>query len=56
MGRAAGFVIGIIVGVTVGWVLGIMSAPQSGRETREALAERAIELHGRSFEEEAPAG
>jgi len=55
MGRAAGFVIGIIVGVTVGWVLGIMSAPQSGRETREALAEHAIELHGRSFAEEAPA-
>ena len=49
------FVIGIIVGVTVGWMLGIMSAPQSGHETREALAEHAIELHGRSFAEEAPA-
>lgn len=41
MGSRSVFVIGFIVGVIVGWVLGILAAPQSGQEMREALGERA---------------
>lgn len=39
---------GLVVGLFVGWVLGILWAPQTGRETRSALGERAIELKGRA--------
>lgn len=39
---------GLLMGLFVGWVLGILWAPQTGRETRRALSERAIELRGRA--------
>jgi gas vesicle protein len=44
------FCSGFIVGVFAGWVLGILSAPQSGRETLGSLGERAIELKGRAVQ------
>jgi gas vesicle protein len=43
-------VIGFIVGLKVGWILGILSAPQSGREMRETISERAAELRERAEE------
>lgn len=42
------FLSGFFVGVFVGWVIGILSAPQSGKETLEDLSERAIELRDRA--------
>ena len=38
------FVLGIGTGLAMGWVLGILSAPQSGRDTLDSLSGRAIEL------------
>jgi len=43
-------VIAFILGLTVGWILGILSAPQSGRQMREAIGERAVELRERAEE------
>lgn len=42
------FVIGFITGLFIGWVIGILSAPQSGKETLEGIGERAIELRDRA--------
>jgi gas vesicle protein len=44
------FVAGFLVGGVVGWVLGIVSAPHSGRATRTILSEKAIDLHRRAGE------
>ena len=44
------FFLGLLVGCFVGWVLGVLSAPQSGQETRETLTNRAVELKQRAEE------
>lgn len=48
MGKKLAFLFGFIAGGMVGWVLGILSAPQSGRETLGAIGEKAIELRDRA--------
>lgn len=50
MGSKTGFLIGFVTGITIGWVLGIFSAPQSGKETLETIGERAIELREKAEE------
>ncbi len=42
------FLIGFLTGLFVGWVIGILSAPQSGKETLDSIGERAIELRDRA--------
>jgi len=42
------FLSGLLVGLVAGWVAGILSAPQSGRDTLETIGERAIELKDRA--------
>ncbi len=42
------FFIGFVSGIFVGWVIGILSAPQSGKETLDSLSDRAIELRDRT--------
>lgn len=34
------FILGVVIGATVGAALGLIAAPQSGKETRDALATR----------------
>ncbi len=34
------FVLGLIIGLALGAAVGLIMAPQSGRETREALRQR----------------
>ena len=48
MGKKLAFLLGFMAGGTVGWVLGILSAPQSGRETLGVIGEKAIELRDRA--------
>ena len=48
MGKKLAFLLGFMVGGMVGWVLGILSAPQSGRETLGVIGEKAIELRDRA--------
>jgi gas vesicle protein len=43
------FILGIIIGIAAGAALGLIIAPRSGRETREALRNRV-----RANTEEAP--
>ncbi|NLG27924.1 MAG: YtxH domain-containing protein [Chloroflexi bacterium] len=50
MSRGRSFAIGLFAGGMVGWVLGILSAPRSGKETLEALGDRAIELRSKAEE------
>ena len=50
MSRKLVFLIGFLTGGLVGWVLGILSAPQSGKETLDSLGEKAIELRGKAEE------
>jgi gas vesicle protein len=38
------FVLGIGTGIVMGWVLGILSAPQAGRDTLDSIGGKAIEL------------
>lgn len=42
--RRFGFVLGFFMGAMLGWVAGILSAPQSGRETMDLIGDKAIEL------------
>jgi gas vesicle protein len=39
---------GFFLGLFIGWVLGILSAPQSGKETMDSIGEQAIELRDRA--------
>jgi gas vesicle protein len=39
---------GFFVGLFIGWVIGILSAPQAGKETLDTIGERAIELRDRA--------
>ncbi|GEM_PF-1605444 len=48
MGKRLAFLLGFMAGGMVGWVLGILSAPQSGRETLGVIGEKAIELRDRA--------
>ena len=48
MARRLSFLFGFFVGCFVGWVLGILYAPQSGKETMDVLSHKAIELRERA--------
>ena len=48
MARRLSFLFGLFVGCFVGWVLGILYAPQSGKETMDVLSYKAIELRERA--------
>jgi gas vesicle protein len=48
MGKKLAFLIGLFVGGFLGWVLGLLSAPASGKETLDTLGEKAIELRDRA--------
>ena len=48
---AKGIVIGTLIGGLIGVVLGVLYAPGSGRETREALAEKTHAIADRFREE-----
>ena len=48
MGNKVAFLLGLLVGGLVGWVSGVLSAPQSGKETRGLLSEKAIELRDKA--------
>ncbi len=37
-------VIGVLVGVAAGIAIGYLTAPQSGKETRQMIKEKAVEL------------
>ncbi|MCD6520684.1 MAG: YtxH domain-containing protein [Anaerolineae bacterium] len=50
MDKKSAFFVGCLVGGIAGWVFGILSAPQSGKETLESLEEKAIELRERAEE------
>jgi hypothetical protein len=50
MGSKLGLVVGFTSGLAVGWLLGIFSAPKSGRETFDELGGMAIELKGKAGE------
>jgi gas vesicle protein len=50
MSKPMTFLFGLVVGGLMGWVLGILSAPQSGRETLNSLGGKAIELRDRAEE------
>ncbi len=39
---------GFFLGLFIGWLLGLLSAPQSGKETIDGLGEQAIELRDRA--------
>ncbi|MEO6197524.1 MAG: YtxH domain-containing protein [Dehalococcoidia bacterium] len=44
------FIIGVLIGATVGAALGLIAAPQSGKETRDALTTRMRKNAGESLE------
>jgi len=44
------FIFGVIIGAAVGAALGLIAAPQSGKETRDALATRMRKNAGESLE------
>jgi len=50
MSKSSSFFIGLCTGGMVGWVLGVLSAPRSGKETLEQLSDKAIELRGKAEE------
>ena len=50
MGSKLGFVVGFTSGLAMGWLLGIFSAPQSGRDTLEGIGDKAMELRGKAEE------
>ena len=50
MSKSSSFLIGLFTGSMVGWVIGVLSAPRSGKETLEQLGDKAIELRGKAEE------
>lgn len=50
MNKKLAFMFGLLVGGLLGWVLGILSAPQSGRETLDTIGNKAIELRDKAEE------
>ncbi|NLG52064.1 MAG: hypothetical protein GX552_18300 [Chloroflexi bacterium] len=50
MNKKLVFLFGLLLGGLLGWVLGILSAPQSGKETLDTLGDKAIELRGKAEE------
>jgi len=50
MNKKLAFMFGLLVGGLLGWVLGILSAPQSGRETLDSIGDKAIELRDKAEE------
>ena len=49
-GDNGGFMTGLVVGGLVGAALALLYTPRSGRENREKLLERAVDLGGQSPE------
>jgi len=45
------FALGTILAAAAGYVAGILTAPKSGKETREAIKERAYETYGAAEKE-----
>lgn len=48
--NAAGFGIGLLAGLAIGAAIGILYAPQSGRETREKLKHKVGETREKAEE------
>jgi gas vesicle protein len=48
--RGSGFAIGLIVGAVLGLAIGFLFAPQSGKETRQLLREKAGAARERAAE------
>jgi gas vesicle protein len=44
MSKGFTFILGLLIGGLIGWVLGIISAPQSGKDTRDDIEEKALEF------------
>lgn len=48
--NSSGFLSGLVVGAVVGGALALLLTPRSGRETREALRTKGLELRERAEE------
>jgi gas vesicle protein len=44
--HAIGFGIGLLAGAVIGGVIALLYAPQSGKETRQQIKEKATEIAG----------
>ena len=44
MSKMSTFLFGLLIGGILGWVMGILSAPQPGQDTRSAVTQKAAEL------------
>ena len=44
---AGGFMTGLLVGAILGAALGLLYAPQTGKETRRMVKEKAVQAKGR---------
>lgn len=43
-GRASGIAIGLVVGAVIGLAIGFLYAPKPGKETRQLVKEKALEI------------
>ena len=50
MRKSYAFFAGVFFGTLAGYLIGILSAPRSGEETRQDLSDKAIELRERAGE------
>lgn len=50
MSKFLTFLFGLVLGGLAGYLAGVLSAPQSGEDTRQELSGRAIELRERAGE------
>ena len=44
MSKMSTFLFGLLIGGILGWVMGILSAPQPGQDTRSAVTQKAAKL------------
>jgi gas vesicle protein len=49
-GSGGGFLSGLIVGLIAGSVIALLTAPQSGEETRQLIGEKSLELREKAAE------